>query len=841
MKVFSRKNYLLAAAIAMAVTGCNWDDRSSSKSKQPANQPLPTANAGVDSSAAEGSKVLLLGSGKSGDTAAPSLSYSWRQVSGPTVTLSDAKVPTPTFTAPQVNNTEVLVFELSVSNGAKSASDQVSISVTNLTTASPGTVAPVPPTADAGVDSTAAEGSKVNLQGSGKSGDTAAPSLTYSWKQVSGPSVTLSDTKAPSPTFSAPQVNNTEVLVFELTVSNGAKSASDRVSISITNISTPPLAKPGAVAPVLEGETVTLVGGGETIANKPPISQYRWTQVSGPKVELTGADQKNASFIAPAVSANTELTFSLVVSSDEPSAPSLVKVQVLNKTAQAVAGNPIKVREGESFELDASASKPSGEKPISSYQWRSLDASISVDNKDSSSPRRKLTAPGVDAEKTVQFALVVTDENGASAESIVPVTITNDGDKPVAIAQNVNTAQGAPVELTAANSTEPKNRPLQFTWKQVLATGETALPFTLQNDGKTLSFTAPKVTQNTKLMFDVVAFNGINYSEPTRVEVAVAAEPTYSGKSVELKGNPYSVLYDRLELGYHPYNMQVVGDKAYITYHETKKNSEGKQPTGLLVVDISDEKNLKIIKNYPLAWDGSPDNQAVQMRLAVDEAGKYAYVVEKELLGADEKDALGIVRIDLASEPKADNNGEHYFFKAPADDSDGYQISDVVIRQGALYAAEYTGRALLKIDTASQPANPTLTTLWSTDTAEYSSYHQTLDVSQDGKVAVLLDLKNIKVLRFNDQQKLKSTYKVKPTEIDDRQVGSRHIAIDDTGESLYISFAPQADNNREHFYSSVEKIGYSRHQYPSAYSVFSNYRRCPRYSIQQRICLRRRR
>ena len=39
------------------------------------------------------------------------------------------------------------------------------------------------------------------------------------------------------------------------------------------------------------------------------------------------------------------------------------------------------------------------------------------------------------------------------------------------------------------------------------------------------------------------------------------------------------------------------------------------------------------------------------MRLAVDNNGKYAYVVEKELLGADEKDALGLVRIDLASEP----------------------------------------------------------------------------------------------------------------------------------------------------------------------------------------------
>lgn len=702
MVIFSKKNCLLTAAITVALTGCNWDNRSSHKSKQPAGQSLPTANAGVDSTAAEGSKVFLQGSGA--------------------------------------------------------------------------------------------------LDGS------AAPALTYRWTQVSGPTVSLSDVNAAKPSFTAPQVSKSEILTFELNVSSGTNNATDQVSISISNVPTPPLAKPGAVAPVLEGEKVTLIGGGESMPDKPAVNQYRWTQVAGPSVELIGADQKNASFIAPPVNANAELTFSLVVTSDEASAPSLVKVQVLNKTAQAVAGNPIRVREGEPFELDASASKSSGAKPISSYQWRSLDASIKVDNTNLNSPKRQLIAPGVNAEKTVQFALVVTDENGASAESIVPVTITNDGDTPVAIAQNVNAAQGGSVELNAANSTDPKNRPLQFIWTQVLATGEAALPFTVQNDGKTLNFTAPAVTQNTKFLFDVVAFNGINYSAPTRVEVAVTAQASYSGKSVELKGNPYSTLYNRLELGYHPYNIQVVGNKAYITYHETKKNSEGKQPTGLLVVDISDEKNLKIVKNYPLTWDGSPDNQAVQMRLAVDNNGKYAYVVEKELLGADEKDALGLVRIDLASEPSADNNGEHYFFKAPADDSDGYQISDVVIRQGAIYASEYTGRALFKIDPASEPAKPSITTLWSANAGEYSTYHQTLDVSQDGKLAVLLDLKKINVLRFDEEQKLKSAYEVKATQLDDRQVGSRHMAIDDTGESLYVSFAPQADINREHFYSSVEKL-----------------------------------
>ena len=109
--------------------------------------------------------------------------------------------------------------------------------------------------------------------------------------------------------------------------------------------------------------------------------------------------------------------------------------------------------------------------------------------------------------------------------------------------------------------------------------------------------------------------------------------------------------------------------------------------------------------------------------------------------------------------------------------------------------------------------------MWSANSGEYSTYHQTLDVSQDGKLAVLLDLKKINVLRFDEEQKLKSAYAVKATELDDRQVGSRHMAIDDTGESLYVSFAPQADINREHFYSSVEKLDIRETSTPAPFNI----------------------
>lgn len=222
----------------------------------------------------------------------------------------------------------------------------------------------VAPVADAGVDLTFDEGKSIGLAGVGRTVKGAPAVNSYAWRQVSGVPVSLSDTKSPTLNFTTPQVSKNEPLVFELTVDNGKHKSSDQVTISITNIPTPPKAKPSAVRAVFEGESVTLQGEGEPVPNKPAISQYRWTQVAGPSVTLTGANSKQASFTAPAVAANTELTFSLVVTSDEPSEPSLVTLQVLNKSAVAAAGAPIRVREGEPFELDGSASKPRDRKSV---------------------------------------------------------------------------------------------------------------------------------------------------------------------------------------------------------------------------------------------------------------------------------------------------------------------------------------------------------------------------------------------------------------------------------------------------------------------------------------------
>ncbi len=91
----------------------------------------------------------------------------------------------------------------------------------------------VAPTADAGADLTGFEGASVTLQGSGLDADGDA--LTYTWTQVSGPTVTLNDPHAATPTFTVPAGGAGAAVVFQLTVSDGTHTATDSVSVDLTS------------------------------------------------------------------------------------------------------------------------------------------------------------------------------------------------------------------------------------------------------------------------------------------------------------------------------------------------------------------------------------------------------------------------------------------------------------------------------------------------------------------------------------------------------------------------------------------------------------------------------
>jgi len=94
------------------------------------NNQAPTANAGADLGPINSGDVVTLNGGASTDPDDDVLTYAWTQVSGTSVTLSDATAKSPTFTAPDVEDLSTLVFELVVNDGrVDSLADQVSVSV----------------------------------------------------------------------------------------------------------------------------------------------------------------------------------------------------------------------------------------------------------------------------------------------------------------------------------------------------------------------------------------------------------------------------------------------------------------------------------------------------------------------------------------------------------------------------------------------------------------------------------------------------------------------------------------------------------------------------------------
>ena len=98
----------------------------------------PEANAGNDQSVTAEARVVLSGTGSS-DPDGDSLSFLWRQLSGPAVTLSAASSATTEFTAPPVTQIARLEFELEVSDtGGLSATDRVIVTVNPKPVASGG-------------------------------------------------------------------------------------------------------------------------------------------------------------------------------------------------------------------------------------------------------------------------------------------------------------------------------------------------------------------------------------------------------------------------------------------------------------------------------------------------------------------------------------------------------------------------------------------------------------------------------------------------------------------------------------------------------------------------------
>lgn len=176
----------------------------------------PWAFAGVDQTVNEGTPVTLDGR-KSNDPDLNPVSYTWNQVSGPAVTLTNPSNATPSFTAPQLSSgSATLVFRLVVSDGTAppSAPDNVAVRVLDV----PDTEPPAAPTIDLAASSDSGASATDNLT------NDSTPTLIG--KAEAGSTVTVYEGDVPRGTSTAS--NTGDWSVTTATLANGAHAFTAR-------------------------------------------------------------------------------------------------------------------------------------------------------------------------------------------------------------------------------------------------------------------------------------------------------------------------------------------------------------------------------------------------------------------------------------------------------------------------------------------------------------------------------------------------------------------------------------------------------------------------------------
>ncbi len=253
------------------------------------NSP-PTAHAGPDQIVVENTNVRLVGTGFDVDN--DPLTYSWKQINGKAmdVNVSDNAL---TFTAPNTvnNRPSSMLFEFKVSDSfGGSDTDVVKV-----------TIVPAngKPSANAGDDLDVDENTVVILSCVGQDPD--GDILTYSWSQISGPSIVIDNPNNTMITFTAPSVVDTTLIQFKCTVSDGEFSASDTVGVTVYNTLTLDIvADAGDDRIVNENRNLSLDGSGSFDPENQPL-QYSWVQLSGESVSLDDSSSITPSFRTPSV------------------------------------------------------------------------------------------------------------------------------------------------------------------------------------------------------------------------------------------------------------------------------------------------------------------------------------------------------------------------------------------------------------------------------------------------------------------------------------------------------------------------------------------------------------
>lgn len=323
----------------------------------------------------------------------------------------------------------------------------------------------------------------------------------YRWEGVTP--VLLGSTTEPDRDLvvNAPFVPQNQAFLYQVNVfsrnnGSGALVGPGAAQAVHTSVNQPPTidGAAGSPNPAAIGTTVTLIGSA-TDPNNGGALIGSWAPEPGNNVPLTPAGPNRATFVAPAVAADTTFAFRYTVSDTDGDAASRVATVLVraNLPPTASAGEDKSVVRGGSTTLDGSGEDPEG--GTLTYAW---SPAAHLSQADAQVPT--FTAP-LSGPRSHTYTLTVTDAAGATATDTVTVSVTDGlppvveaGDNGAAIERSSTTLSGA--------ATDPEGQsPLTVQWTQIAGPACAIVnPASLKAE-----FVSPDVSVNTLVTFRLTA------------------------------------------------------------------------------------------------------------------------------------------------------------------------------------------------------------------------------------------------------------------------------------------------------------------------------------------------
>jgi len=373
----------------------------------------PSANAGPDQTVIVGAMVILNGNSSFDPDNGPStLTYHWKQTTGPDITLTGANTVQPNFT-PQLPG--IYGFSLVVNDGA---ADSLADLVTVTVKAKPNTV----PISNAGPDQTANAGAGVALNGSASYDPDHGPSaITYTWSQADGPSVTLANPTTATPSFT-PLAAGT--YVFKLTVNDGlTESVPDTVTITVNDAAYLIIQAPNGGEVWNEGSKQTISWISHNIDRKKILFLYlsidngvKWKKIAS----VTNVGSKIWT-IPKKTYVTKQALIKICLNQKTPLCDTSDALFTINKTPVAEAGVKQTVIVGTEVVLNGGASYDADNGPAAdiTYNWsKTRGPLVTLDGADTDTPSFTPTLKG-----TYVFSLIVYDGSAYSKKDKVTVSV----------------------------------------------------------------------------------------------------------------------------------------------------------------------------------------------------------------------------------------------------------------------------------------------------------------------------------------------------------------------------------------------------------------------------------